>query len=82
MVGKFEGGEALVQINKLILEREHNSNNLEFSNIKFTLLENTFVYDFDSNRTVTREKLPYSGFNMIKIAVDNNRVIGFQEFLG
>jgi glutaredoxin len=82
IVGKFVGRDALIELNKMIRDREQNSNNLEFSNIKFTLLENTFVYEFDSNGSVTKDKIPYSGHNMIKIIVNNGKIIGFQEYFG
>jgi glutaredoxin len=82
LLGKFENQEAKDKLLDLIANREQNKNNLEFTNIKFTKLENCFVYEFNSEGTIQNGQQDYKGFNMIKLVLENDKVTAFQEYFG
>lgn len=82
LIGNFKGDTALFKIKDLIKERESTKNNLDFSEIQISNNGNSVTFQFNSKGTVQNDKFPYEGFNIIVIQINENKIIGFQEYFG
>ena len=79
-VGKVVGENAKQTILDFIEEQEKNTSRIEFSNITFTKLENSFAYQFDVKSVNGNDN--FNGFNMIKIVIEDEKIVTFQEYYG
>jgi hypothetical protein len=82
LIGKYSGAEALVKMQNLIGEREKLSNALTFTDVKTFSDDTKVIFQFNSQGTVQNGKFPYQGFNIIIFHIQNDEIVGFQEYFG
>lgn len=79
--GVFTGSKAKEMMAQLIDQRSQTPNQLKFANVRQHQLQNSFMFEFDSEGKVSG--YPYKGWNAIQLTLGaDNKVISFREYLG
>ncbi len=79
--GVFTGPQAREMMFKLTQQRTQNPNQLNFSNVRVYQLNNSYLFEFDSDGKVSG--YPYKGWNAIRLSIGpDNKITSFREYLG